>query len=159
MERATGAWPGRWRAVPEGMPAAWEERADVLAGRADDERMGELRFISRRRAEKERDEVLAREELPSRGEPPRIEARPPMQRVKWPMGAPAWPIRIEQLFYPGVYEEVRATIAEMASGVRDAAADLAWGSEQGRIPRLGTRTFPARDCQPGWAREWDASDP
>lgn len=139
----------------------WDERADVLAGRADDERMEELKFISRRQAEKERDDVLAREALPSRVEPPRIEARPPMQQVEWPAGAPARSIRIEQLFHPGVYEEVRATIAEMASGVCDAAAELALGNEQGRIPKLGTRTFPARDCQPGWAREcvWDTSDP
>ncbi|KAL3895043.1 MAG: hypothetical protein SGPRY_013630, partial [Prymnesium sp.] len=102
LERATRACSRRWRAAPELMPAAWEEREDALAGRADDERAAELKFISMRRAERERDDVLAREELPGRGEPPRIEARPPMQRVEWPRAAPERPIRIDQLFYPGV---------------------------------------------------------
>lgn len=161
LERAVGKSAGRWRAAPERMPIAWEEREDVLAGRADGERTADLKFISRRRADKERDEVLAKEELPSRGKPPRIEAQPPRQRVDWPRGAPAPPIRISQLFHPGVYEEVQERIRDAASGVREAAANLAEGKEQGRIPKVSTKTFSAQICQPGWAREciWDTSDP
>ena len=161
LEREAGACLPRWRAAPECMPQAWDEREDVLAGRADDERAAELKFISRRRAEKERDEVLAREELPSRGAPPELVGRPPMPRVEWPTAAPPRPIKIYQLFHPGVYEKVKESIRGIASGVRDASAQLVSGGEQGRIPRVGTATFAAETSQPEWAREcvWDASNP
>ena len=52
--------PLRWRAAPGRMPAGWAETSDVVGEQAERARAAELRYISRRRAEPEAAEQLAR---------------------------------------------------------------------------------------------------
>lgn len=93
-----GEAPTGWRAVCEAMPLEWDERSDVLGERTLGERTAALRYVSRRRAEPEREEALAAEELPRRRYHPERKARQRPERVRWPEGAPSRPVRVPQLF-------------------------------------------------------------
>ena len=147
--------PFRWAAAPGRMPASWAEAADVCGAAAERERAAELRYISRRRAEPESAEKLARRafENPHPVQDTMAVERPSV--VQMPAGAPARPIRIEQLYNPGVYAEIREEIDAHADGIENGLADgKSWGKRR-------TRVWKAEECQPLWAQRvvWDCTDP
>ena len=119
--------------------------------------MAALRYVSRRRAEPEQKRVLASEELPSRRQHPERVARRRPERVEWPEGAPARPVRISQLFNEGGYTEVQNKIREVALSVREALA----AGEGAAVSRVQSAVFKAVETQPKWAQAciWDTSDP
>lgn len=96
-----GECPGEWVAAPEAMPIDWPERCDVVGGRSDDARRAALRYVSRRRAKPEPEELLVNESLPSPRPPPSLQPKEIRERVDWPEGAPPRPISIDQLYLPG----------------------------------------------------------
>ena len=146
--------PFSWRSAPEHMPAGWAEAADAHE-RLAAVRSNALSFIARRRAEAEDMEVLAKRPFDDPS-PPVAKAAVVSEPVgKWPVGAPPRPIRIDQLYYPGVYAEIRGEIAGHS-------ADISGAMAAGRpIPKRATRIWRAEKCQPPWARGivWDCEDP
>lgn len=144
------------------MPRHWDERADVLGGRADDERARELRYISRWRSEPEIEEVLAREDFFDRRRHPDREARPAPPRVRRPAGAPSGKIDISQLYYEGVYDEIRGLIRQISGGLKSAELEMSLrGDVGGEVPKVKGRVFVAELAQPEWARAcvWGTSNP
>lgn len=149
----------QWRAAPEAMPADWPERGDAVGEKARQAREAELPFISRRRAEAEDPEVLARRPIQEPHPVPRLPAHPQQPTAQWPPGAPPRPISIEQLYNPGVYAEIRAEIAEHELEIRQGLERARRGS--GVIGKRETRIWKAAECQPAWAASctWDTSNP
>lgn len=83
-----------------------------------------------------------------------------------PGGAPARPIPIEELFFPGVYQEILDAVEEVAGPMARAEAEMREDPEahaDGDVSfRAGTpRVSKQAKSQPEWAREciWDTSDP
>jgi len=150
-----------WRSAPDAIPAAWPERLDVAGERARAARTAALRYVSRRRAEPESSRVLSSEELPVPHPPPSTVAAPDPSQVPWPKGAPARPVRIEQLYNPGVYIAIRRFIQVIASDLRAAEDAARAGRPIPPLPFRDTLECPAASTQPAWAREcvWDTSNP
>jgi hypothetical protein len=138
------------------MPAAWCERGDA-ASRLEEARVEQLSFISRRRAEAEGAEELARRPMPQPHVPPRLGRRGRREAVPWPAGSPPRPIAIAQLFHAGVYAEIRSEIDAQAAIVEE----LVRGAPGAQGRRREARIWRAADAQPEWAREvvWDCADP
>ena len=129
-------------------------------------RSSALRYVSRRRADAEPAEELASRPLPEPAPPPRTERPAPETRVGWPPGAPARPIRVDQLFFPGVYQKVMQAVAALVDPMTRAAAEMdgSPGAHPDGFPSFTagvTRVFKQEECQPLWARGcvWDSSDP
>lgn len=152
--------PGGWTAAPEAMPEDWPERCDILGGKSDEARQAALRYVSRRRAEPESDDLLMSECLPAPCPPPSLLPRTVGERMDWPEGAPPRPIGIDQLYLPGVYAEVKGAVAEIAADMARAEKSRVRGEQIEVIPRRETRVF-TEESQPAWARQcvWDTSDP
>ncbi|KAL3931544.1 MAG: hypothetical protein SGPRY_001078 [Prymnesium sp.] len=152
-----------WVADPAAMPLHLDERADVLAGRADGERARELQYISRRRSEPVDVELMAREEFAGRRKHPDREARPAPSRVRRPEGAPEGRIAIAQLYYhAGVYDEIRGLVRRISSGLKSAEIELSLRGAVGcEVPRVASGVFEAEVTQPEWARAcvWNTSNP
>jgi hypothetical protein len=144
-----------WQAAPEKMPLCWAERADAVE-RLEAARSTELAFISRRRAEAADGEDLVLRPIPqphARVERPARGRRP---SVPWPAGAPPRPIHIRQLYFHGIYAEIREELMAHSAGI---AAAL---QRQGTVvPKRAARIWRAESCQPAWARGvvWDCTDP
>ena len=149
-----------WRSTPERMPADWPEAGDMFAPKAQDARSAELRYISRRRAEAEDGEKLARRPFADPHPTPDLPAHAPRLRATWPAGAPARPIHIAQLYHPGIYASILAAIAVVSSDVAVCLRKLKSGSSA-VMPKRETRIFKALESQPEWARQclWDCADP
>ena len=77
---------------------SWSERARARESQVEGERDAALRFISRRHAHSESEEVLASRRFPV--PTPRVArpARPVPTPVGWPVGTPPRPIRLQQLW-------------------------------------------------------------
>ncbi|KAL3919671.1 MAG: hypothetical protein SGPRY_005546 [Prymnesium sp.] len=150
-----------WRAEPASLPQEWPERSDWCGAAAREAARAELRYLSRRRADAEDSESLAREALPTPTEPPALEARPTRVDASWPEGAPQPHIAIEQLFFPGVYVKVQRAISEVAGQLCEAEKCVQAGTVPGVIPSRVPEVYSAVGCQPQWARErvWDTHDP
>lgn len=122
------------------MPVGWDERVDVLAERAQQERSAALRYyISCRRAEPETASVLASEELPCRRQRLKREGKRTPARVQWSDGAPKRPIEIHHFYNEGVYAELQRKIEEVARGAREAVEG-------------GEENTAARGCRVGYSR-------
>ena len=147
--------PLRWRAAPGRMPAGWAETSDVVGEQAERARAAELRYISRRRAEPEAAEQLARRAFTDPHPVQATMAAERPQSVAMPEGAPQRPIHIAQLYNPGVYAEIKEEIDAHADGI-----ELGLRSGKGWAKRR-TRVWKAAECQPLWAQKviWDCSDP
>ena len=142
-----------WRSAHEAIPRHWPEHEDVTGELYDRVRREPLPYISRRRAEPERPEVLARKPMPSPVVTPTTEPRPPRPPTPWPEGCPPRPIHIEQLYHEGVYNAIMADVANVQASCQK--------GEAGREPhKVMPSTYPP-ETQPAWAREcdWDTSDP
>ena len=153
-----------WRSAPASMPADWAEREDVTGERWQRRSSEQLRFISRRRFEPEDGEVLARRAMPVPHVPPETGVMHGPYLGGWPEGAPPRPIRIDQLYFPGVYTQIRAAIVEGSTGwpeVASSSSGVPSGGSQRAVPKIEARVWPAALSQPAWARSrmWDATDP
>ncbi|KAL3895429.1 MAG: hypothetical protein SGPRY_013516 [Prymnesium sp.] len=74
---STANGDGAWVAVPSAMPAAWPESEYWCGAEASEAARAELRYnISKRRAEAEKEDILAKERMPVPTQPPRLKARP-----------------------------------------------------------------------------------
>ena len=155
------AVPPRWRSTPLAMPTAWDERSDVSGEQWAMRKAEKLRFISRRRAEPEAAEVLARRPLPTPHVPKSVAAFAQQGFIGWPAGAPPRPIHISQLYYSGVYDEIMAVVDEVAGGVAEAELNVRCGAPSVTMRKCDERVWRASECQPDWARGvvWDTSDP
>ncbi|KAL3908003.1 MAG: hypothetical protein SGPRY_009965, partial [Prymnesium sp.] len=97
------------------MPSHWDERADVLAGRADGERARELQYISRRRSEPE---------------------------DAGPEGTPEGKIALSQLYHGGVHDEIRGLVRRISNGLKSAEMELAMRGAVGcEVPRITSTPF------------------
>ena len=123
---------GGWRSAPDALPQQWDEASDVTGEQWELRKSEALRFISRRRAEPEAAEVLARKPLPVPHVPPNRPATEVAKPRAWPVGAPPRPIYISQLYYPGVYSD----IVKAVDGVAD---DMAEAELEYRCEALPTR--------------------
>ena len=143
------------------MPAVWDERADVEGEQWQMRSAEALRFISRRRAEPEHAEVLAHTPLPTPHVPPDMPVVEPAFQPDWPVGAPARPIRIEQLYNEGIYNEIIGAVGEIAGDIAEAELRVRCGVQQSPMRKRDTRVWRAVECQPEWARScpWDSTDP
>lgn len=133
-----------WVADPEAMPSHWDERADVLAGRADGERARELQYISRRRSAPKDAGLLAREVLANRvlKHPNREEARPAPSRVRRTEGSPKGKIAISQLYHVGVYDEIHGLVRRISNGLKSAEMELAMrGAVSCEVPWVTSKVF------------------
>lgn len=147
-----------WRAAPEAMPAHWQEAADVRGEAYETVRREPLAYLSRRRAEPEAASVLAARPMPRPSIAPVAPERTTYQRMQWPVGSPPRPVRAEQLWLDGVYDEILDAIDTVATSCADGAA--------GRTMRhLDARVFRAELMAP-FARAlveaggaWDQTDP
>lgn len=148
-------------AVPSAMPAAWPESEYWCGTEAGEAARAELRYISRRRAEAQKEDVLARERMSVPTQPPRLQARPVRIDQSWPEGAPPAPITIDRLFNPGVYQRIQRALAKMSSKLRTAEQRAARGDPDKLVPGCLPEVYEAFSCQPerARARVWDARDP
>ena len=94
-DKQTPALP---RSVAEALPVSWSERARAHESQVEGERDAALRFISRRHAHSESEEVLAARPFPVPTPKVARSARPVLTPVGWPVGAPPRPIRLQQLW-------------------------------------------------------------
>ena len=150
--------PLEWRSAPGRMPLDWPEREDALGGRLRAARETTLRFISRRRAEAEDPEKLARRPMPVPHPVPDVPAQQAPRASSWPEGAPPRPIRIDQLYLPGVYAEIRAELQAHSAEIADCVGRARAGASV-RLAKRETRIY-TQEQQPTWARGilWDTSD-
>ena len=118
---------GGWRAAPGRLPDSWCERADVFGEAFITARTSALCYISRRRAEPESADVLAETPFENPHPTPQLQARPPPERVEWPVGAPPRPIHITQLYNRGVYAEILSAIDDNIRELDAVEAALARG--------------------------------
>ena len=150
-----------WRSVPSAMPAHWHERTDVTGAQWQQRRAEALRFISRRRAEPELAEKLARRPMPRPHVAPATGVVHGPALRGWPPGAPPRPVQISQLYHHGVYSDMQDHVAMVAGGLQGAESALQNGDTPA-VARVGTRsTWCAEASQPLWARQrlWDCTDP
>ena len=142
-----------WRSAHDAIPTHWPEREDVMGERYARVRADPLPYISRRRAEPESAEVLARRPMPQPVAPPTTAPKPPRPPTAWPEGCPPRPIRIAQLYHDGVYADIMADVDEVR-------ASCQVGEAGGEPPKVHSSTYPP-ELQPAWARQcpWDTSDP
>lgn len=150
-----------WVADPDAMPESWPEREYRRGDEAAEAARAELKYISRRRADAEDGEMLAREAMPTSTWPPRLEAQPAQVDTSWPEGAPPPPVSIEQLFYPGVYGQLQRALRSRSEELRVAEWRGKRGDRDRLVPGHMPEVYEAKKCQPGWARErvWDTRDP
>ena len=136
--------PG-WRSAHEAIPSAWPEKEDVQGEAFETVRSAPLRFVSRRRAEPESAERLARQPLPRVGLPADTGQRAHYRAAKWPASAPPRPVRADQLWLEGVYDEILEAIDAGAAACRQ-------GQAGSTMPKVQPRVFGTHLMQP-WARE------
>lgn len=133
-----------WRSAHANLPAQWDESADVVAARVAEVRAEPLRFVSRRRAEPERPEVLSRRPLPQPSVPVRTEAAPFYKEVPWPEDAPPQPVSADQLWQEGVYQKILDSIAAVQ-------AECLKGEKDAEMRKVKSKVFRPELMQP-WAR-------
>ena len=135
-----------WRAAPEGMPPAWEEREDIDGEGFQSARTKALKYVSRRRMESERPEVLFERPMPAPSLPPKTEAEERYAPIPWPSGAPPRPVHISALF--------PRSFKEFCKALKEAAASCDPTRKQ--WPRFEDRVFDHSDM-PQWAAPyvWD----
>ena len=131
----------QWRAAPDALPSHWDEREALNGQELATARADPLPFISRRRAEPESAEVLARRPLPMASVPVATEATSKYRCMDWPEGSPPRPVTAHQLWLDGVYEEIRDAIA---SG----AAACERGERMGSASKAEHRVFPVELMAP-----------
>lgn len=155
----------RWRAAQELIPVDWPE-ASLLPTLFAAEKESTLRYVSRRRADPEAAETLAGKPLPQPAPPPRTYPPKSRDRVPMPEGAPQEPIRIQQLFHAGVYQQILDAVEEARRPMATAAAEMIQdptSHQDGEVsfPAGKTRVFKQAACQPEWARAcvWDTTNP
>ncbi|KAL3906109.1 MAG: hypothetical protein SGPRY_010673 [Prymnesium sp.] len=160
-----GTAANKWQATPELIPRSWPE-ADLLPTIFAAKKDAALRYVSRRRADPETPEELARRPLPQPAAPPRLEKPEPRGRVEWPAGAPARAIKIDQLFYAGVYQRIQEAIRRIAEAMAAAAREMrekpgSHADGEVSFPAGKAEVFKQQESQLEWARQclWDASDP
>ena len=131
----------QWRAAPDALPPHWDER-EALSGEAlTAARADPLPFISRRRAEPESAEVLARRPLPLPTVAVATEATSKYRHMDWPAGSPPRPVAAHQLWLDGVYAEIREAIAGGASACER-------GERTGSASKAEHRVFPVELMAP-----------
>ena len=126
---------GGWRSAPDALPQQWDEASDVTGAQWELRRSESLRFISRRRAEPEAAEVLARKPLPVPHVPPDRPAIEVAEPRAWPAGAPSRPIHISQLYHPGIYSDIVKAVDEVADDMAEAELEHRCGAQPTRIRR------------------------
>lgn len=148
-----------WCAAVDAMPEAWPEKQYAQGEALPTALAAEIGFVSRRRAEAEDEERLARRPLPHRTREVDLPERR-LEHEEWPAGAPPPPIQVSQLFHAGVYERVLEAIQRVASGLLVAEHAAAAGERPGTIPPVPVEVFEAETTQPEWARQcvWDTTD-
>jgi hypothetical protein len=145
---------------------SWSERARARESQVEGERDAALRFISRRHAHSESEEVLASRPFPV--PTPRVArpARPVPTPVGWPVGTAPRPIRLQQLWsLDGTGGE--QTVQEMRDWVRQASSALAEdASGKGATPAKVTDALWPHHLMPEWAQgsveapiSWDVRNP
>ena len=146
-----------WQSAHEELPAAWPEASDVLAKAVEEARHEPLRFISRRRAEPESPDALARRAMPEPHRAVEMSARRTYHDLQWPPDSPPRPVAARQLYLDGVYSEIVEAIAL----VKHACKRRKSGE---RVPKLEPRVFKLHLMAP-FARalveaggSWDAED-
>lgn len=125
----------------------------MLGPKANEAREAELRYISRRRAEPEREPALWAAPMPTIGATIATEAPPGSRPPAWPVDAPKRPIAIHQLFFEGIYCQVRAAIEAVVVDVREAVEAAKEGIAQPTMLNLTAQVFRPEDTQLQWARE------
>ena len=142
-----------WSSAHAAIPKHWPEYTDVTGELYERVREQPLPFISRRRAEPESRETLARRPMPRPTVAPQTEPSSPYKAVPWPEGCPPRPIAISQLYNPGVYDEILGVIDDIKAALAAKAAG-------GEARKVESRTFTPEQ-QPSWAQacQWDATDP
>ncbi|KAL3895703.1 MAG: hypothetical protein SGPRY_013449 [Prymnesium sp.] len=150
-----------WMAAPDAMPHSWPERDEWRGRPAREAAAAELRYISSRRAEPESGDQLAREAMPKPTVPLSTRAQPACVDVSWPDGAPLPPVSIDQLFEPGVYDELLRSIGEAAASLGVSEECVQRGEEPRVMPARPPEVYAAASCQPTWARArvWFTRDP
>ena len=145
---------------------SWSERARARESQVEGERDAALRFISRRHAHSESEEVLASRRFPV--PTPRVArpARPVPTPVGWPVGTPPRPIRLQQLWSRDGTGGER-TVQEMRGWVRQASSALAKdASGAGAAPARVEDAMWSHHLMPEWAQgsaeapiSWDVRNP
>ena len=146
-----------WTSTHGEIPHDWPEAADVVGTAYEEARMAPLRFVSRRRAEPEEQDPLARRRMPELARAD-TGVQEHYAKHEWPADAPPQPIAAEELWLDGVYDEILEAIQDV---VQDCAA-----SERGeKVARRETRVFKTELMQP-WAQRqvegggaFDLADP
>ena len=141
-----------WRSAADELPAQWDETNDVQGEQWALRSTEALRFISRRRAEPEAAEVLARRPMPKPHVQHHLPKVSPIELPDWPVGAPPRPIHISQLYNPGVYDDILQAVAEVADDMAEAELRLRCGAQSVTIPKRREKVWRAVDSQPEWAR-------
>jgi len=149
-----------WRSVANELPAQWDETSDVGGEQWVLRSSQALRFISRRRAEPEAAEVLARRPMPKPHVPPLKPIVSSPELPDWPVGAPPRPIHISQLYHPGVYDDIQDALGLIADDMAEAELGVRCGAQAAPIPKRRERVWRAAESQPEWARAcaWDCTN-
>ena len=142
-----------WMSAHALIPEHWPEFEDVSGETYQAVRRAPLSFISRRRAEPEDPELLARRPMPQPTVPQRKAPCPRYTAVPWPQGCPVRPIHISQLYLPGVYNAIMRDVDRVRCACQ-------MGERGQRAPRFEPTVY-GPEMQPPWARQcaWDAADP
>ena len=147
----------QWSSAPDAIPSSWDEATDVRGELVERARTRPLEYLSRRRAEPESPEVLARRPLPRPSAAPATQVARRFGRYDFPPSCPPRPIHIAQLHLDGVHEEIRLAI-------RAVQAACMLGQQGKHVPKVETRVFGTELLAP-FARElvdaggaWDCSD-
>jgi hypothetical protein len=150
-----------WRSAPELMPMAWVEREDARGQQWATRATEKLRFISRRRAEPEGAEALARRPMPAAHVAPRLQKHPDRPHSGWPAGAPPRPLHVSQLYLPGVYDEILEETGLHQQDMERAEEAARKGERAPTVRKRRQRVWRAEAAQPKWAQGivWDCGDP
>ena len=149
-----------WRSVANELPAQWDETSDVCGEQWALRSSQALRFISRRRAEPEAAEVLARRPMPKPHVPPLKPIVSSPELPDWPANTPPRPIHISQLYNPGVYSDIQDALGLIADDMAEAELGVRCGAQAAPIPKRRERVWRAAESQPEWARAcaWDCTN-
>jgi len=135
-----------WRSAHEQIPRHWPEAEDVVGERYVAARQAALPFISRRRAQAEDAEVLARQPFPQPSKAPATQRQAFYKSTGWLCTTqPAEPVDINSLWLDGVYLEVDSAIQTVVASCKEGDAGRA-------MPKVEPKVF-ALELMAPFARE------
>ena len=139
------AVPAAWQSAHESLPSQWLERTDVVAEHVGVARETPLPFVSRRRAMPESAEVLAKRPLPRPSRMVDSAAKPYYQACEsWPHSWPPRPVKAEQVWLDGVYDDMLEAIAAAQALCKEGAAGKV-------MDKFEPRVYPT-SLMVSWAR-------